>query len=129
MRKPFLAVGLLLLIAFACSKSNNQPLNGRWRLVETWINPGGGPDITEPAPADSFYVDFRSDGSFRSNITTYLGFIKYEVSGNKKIRLLRPVTSSAPSESITFDITGDGLKISRTGYIEGCGESYTASRY
>ena len=128
MRKPFLVIGLLWLIVFGCKKSNNQPLNGRWKLVETWINPGGGPDITEPAPADSFYVDFKSDGSFKSNITTYLGFIKYEVYDNKKIRLLRPVTSSAPSESITFDISGNGLKISRNSCIEGCGESYSAKR-
>lgn len=115
------------LMAFQCEKRLDKYHNrgnfiASWKQTETWVNPGGGPDIFQPATADNLVLTFNSDGTISSNIDFYKQYVNFKVEDDKKLTLSK--AGSADKITIYYTFTSSALKLALPGCIEGCGDVF-----
>lgn len=104
------------------AKKHNYNLLGKWKRVETYVNPGNGgswkPDHSEPA----VLIEFSSDGKFSSNSYTYSGFTAYHIKPDHTIELVS--ATNGTSRDFYYSFTSETEFTLTFACIEGCGDRF-----
>ena len=122
---------IVLMILFtglflSCNKENAQKHNysliGKWKRVETYINPGNGgswkPDHSNPPVT----IEFTEDGRFISNSALYSGFTGYTIKPDNTIEFTPAVNGFTRDFYYSFN---SDTQLSLTfACIEGCGDRF-----
>jgi hypothetical protein len=119
---------LLILLAtlLSCNKENakkhNYTLLGKWKRVETYINPGNGgswkPDNSNPPVT----IEFKEDGKFTSNSGLYSNFTAYTVKPDNTIEFTPAVNGF--TRNFYYSFNSDRQLTLTFACIEGCGDRF-----
>lgn len=117
------------LLAFKCEKRlntspNNEEILGSWKLKETWMNPGGGPDIIQPAASNDLLLSLNNDGTVISNIDHYRQYARFRIVDHQKLAFIKK--GSNHKDTVFYSFTSTSLRLARMGCIEGCGDVFIA---
>jgi hypothetical protein len=121
---------ILLLILFSffiicCEKSKqveNNSLVGKWKLTESFADPGDGSGDWQPAdPARPSYLEFKTDGTVAITPYNIYNAEHYKITSDSTLLFIRSTDSIFTRYSFS--------KTLLTLYppcIEGCGQKYIA---
>lgn len=124
----------VIVLTYACNKEKtttaDKPatpkvsLTGKWKLTETFLDPGNGSGTWQPVgnKGDYSYIQFNQNGKLESNF--YTG---YETYGLKDSTILIFTKSDSSKQNYKYTITGSTLSMSPAGPMicfEGCGQRF-----
>ena len=123
-----LFLGLFLI---TCKKDSSgsfdNTLTGRWKLSETYADPGNGSGKYLPvSKTNTAYVIFNTDGTL--NGTAFPNDVSYAVKDSVTLAI---TSKSNEVENYAFKITNGVLQMSPAGpnfCIEGCGQRFSKVR-
>ena len=104
------------------AKKHNYHLIGKWKRIETYINPGNGgswkPDLSTPP----FTIEFTEDGRFISNSIPYSGFIAFTIKPDNTIEFLPAVNGF--TRNFYYSFNSETQLTLTFACIEGCGDRF-----
>src|SRR5882757_1019337 len=118
-----LFLGLFLITCKKDNSAGDNTLTGRWKLTETYADPGNGKENYIPVPKDNKdYAIFSTNGTLSG--TAFSNAVSYVVKDSVTIA----ITSKDNSiENYGYKITNGVLQMSPAGpifCIEGCGARF-----
>jgi hypothetical protein len=117
-------VAAIILFVAACKKDTNStvPLTGKWKLLASYISPGG-PGVWTNVPAgDNRYIYFYGNGKLQSNM--FWEFTKYSIKDSTTL-IFTKIDNTI--ENYSYRIRHDSLTMSPAGpifCIEGCATKF-----
>jgi len=127
----FISLLFLGLFLITCKKDNSgvvdNTLTGRWKLSETYADPGDGSGKYLPvAKTNTAYVIFNADGTLIG--TAFPNDVSYAIKDSVTLAI---TSKSHAVENYAYKITNGVLQMSPAGpifCIEGCGQRFTKTR-
>jgi hypothetical protein len=117
---------VLLLALLGCHKEefkkHNYDLTGKWRRIETYVNPGNGGDWQKDLATSPTTIEFTREGRLVSNSEFYSNFTNYKTSGGNTIELLPPL--NGVSKAVYYSFNTDTELTLTFACIEGCGDRF-----
>jgi hypothetical protein len=118
----------IILFALACGKENikgNSALTGKWKLVESLADPGGGSGTWMPVQT-STDVQFYANGNLGG--TTFPSYVSYTVKDSVTLTFIQ---ANKTIQNYRYKISHDTLSMSPAGpiiCIEACGIRFKKER-
>lgn len=122
MKLAFAFIAALAITAFSCSRTTCGPedgafgLQGKWKFKEYYVSPGDGSQNWQLPPAGQTYIEFKTNGSFATDIGGWANYSSYQYTYST-ITLLPP--SGANKLLVYYKIEGTTLTLSPLCF-EGC---------
>jgi hypothetical protein len=117
---------VLLLVLFSCHKDefkrHNYNLVGKWKLIESYVNPGNGGYWQKSKTYTPLTIEFTSDGKMISNFDLYSGYSGYKLVANNTIEFLPPL--NGVTRAVYYSFTSDTELTVTYACIEGCGDRF-----
>jgi len=124
MRRIFYVVLFLALIG--CHKDelkkHNNKLIGKWKLIESYINPGNGGYWHKEQTNPPVTIEFTSDGKLISNFNLYSNFTAYKLTAGNTIEFMPPL--NGVTRAVYYSFNSDTELTLTYACIEGCGERF-----
>jgi hypothetical protein len=136
------AIILFVLFLTNCNSDDNKPsdeteFNGKWKLIEQYLDPGDGSGDFQPIESDRI-IELLSDGTVSINgklcvMSSEVGDIEtgtYMITSSDEADTtydgeIIPNTCSSRSAKIYFDLSLSGNLILWYPCIEGCAQKFT----
>lgn len=117
----------VLLIALAgCHKEefkkHNYNLVGKWKRIESYINPGNGGSWQKDQTSPPLIIEFTADGKLISNSDFYSNFTGYKLTAGNTIEFSPPLNGTTRAVYYSFN-TDTELTLTYA-CIEGCGDRF-----
>ena len=123
--KQTLLLTIVIFFIIGCEKSKqveNNSLVGKWKLTESYADPGDGSGTWQPADAaHPGYLEFKTDGTVTITPYNIYNAERYKITSDSTLLFIRSTDSIFTRYS--FSKT---LLILYPPCIEGCGEKYIA---
>lgn len=107
-----------ILFVNACSKSDLEGLNGKWKLTEQLADPGDGSGKWMRSEAKNSYIIFNADGTVSGNL--YVNYKFYNVIDSTKIEF---TLQDDTKRVLFYKLSGGSLEIMGA-CIEACGSRF-----
>ena len=124
MMRIFYAV--LLLGLLACHKDelkkHNYNLVGKWKLIESYINPGNGGYWQKDQNNPPLTIEFTAEGKLVSNSKFYSNFTGYQRTGQNTIEFVPDLNGI--TWAVYYSFNSDTELTLTYACIEGCGERF-----
>lgn len=117
----------VLLIALAnCHKEefkkHNYNLVGKWKRIESYINPGNGGSWQKDQINPPLTIEFMADGKLVSNSQLYSNFTGYTIAAGNTIEFLPPL--NGVTRAVYYSFNSDTELTLTYACIEGCGDRF-----
>ena len=117
---------VFLLVLLSCNKDefkkHNYNLVGKWKLIESYINPGNGGYWQKSKTYPPLTIEFTSDGKLNSNFEFYSAYSGYKLVANSTIEFVPPL--NGVTRAVYYSFTSDTELTVTYACIEGCGDKF-----
>lgn len=132
MKRVFIACLLFLAVLASCTKSGfngnsvAENIIGRWNYTQSYASPGSGYIYTSTANLKQ-WIEFRTDGSFSTNMPDFAKVTRYQMQDTLIIKFTEPASATPRRYSIMLKSSDHSLTLSSADFIciEGCGQIFT----
>jgi hypothetical protein len=103
-------------------KKHNYNLVGKWKRIETYINPGNGGSWQKDQLIPPLTIEFSADGKLISNSEFYSNFTRYRVNADNSIEFYPPL--NGVTRAVYYSFNSDTELTLTFACIEGCGDRF-----
>jgi len=117
---------VLLLALVSCHKDqfkkHNYTLAGKWKLIESYINPGNGGYWQKAKTYPPLTIEFTSDGRLISNFQFYSDHTGYKIAAKSTIEFVPAL--NGVTRAVYYSFNSDTELTVTYACIEGCGDKF-----